>query len=198
MDEGTPKRISSARLAALSICAFWSSACETPSLAPAVGHFQSVAGGFTCELPGPGWQRRLNYPDLYLSVRHDDADNSLKPDIDVREDKGRSLEELEALRVRAIKSFEGDATFKAMPIRSIKIDGRMGWIEDQASMNALPATMHRKIGDPVYKPVLYRETTIYITGPKKSYAIKYSSPASLYDKHRPAFDRLLSSFKFAE
>lgn len=198
MDKRTPTRISSARLAALSIFALLSTACETPSLAPAVGQFKSGAGGFACELPGTGWQRRLNYPDLYMSVRHDDTDNALRPDIDVHEDKGRTREELEVLRAGAIRIYEGDTTFQAMPIRPIKIDGRMGWIEDQTSMNALAATMHRKSGDPIYKPALFRETTVYITGPKRSYAIKYSSPVSLYDKHRPAFDRLLASFKFTD
>lgn len=167
-------------------------------MAPAVGEFKSSAGGFSCGLPGEGWQRRLNHPEFLLSIRHDDVDNALRPAIDVSESKSRTQEELEAFRTGSLKVYKGDATFKTMPLVPIKIDGRMGWIEDQTSMNALAATMHRKIGDPIYKPVLYRETTVYITGPKRAYTIQYSSPVSLYDKHRPAFDRFLASFKFTE
>ncbi len=78
------------------------------------------------------------------------------------------------------------------------MDGRVGLVEDVTSINALAATMHRKSGEPAFKPVLYRETAVHVSGPKRAYIIRYASPISLYDKHRPAFDRLISSIKFTE
>lgn len=196
MDERTSTRFSAARLAALSAVALLCAACGGGSTVPATGSFRSENGGFSCELPGVGWQRRLNISQLYLGLKHDEFDSGFHPDIDVYEHKSRTREELEALRAGSIEQRKDDPNFKALPIQEIRVDGRVAWIDDQTFINALAATMHRPAGTPAFKPVLYRETTIFVTGPKKSYIIRYSAPVSLYDKHRPAFDRLLAGFRF--
>lgn len=129
---------------------------------------------------------------------HDDSDNGLGPTIYIYEHKSRTRKELEGLRGAALNARKDDPSYKSLPIQEIKLAGRSGLVENVTSINALAAMMHRKDGGPAFKPVLYRETTVYVTGPHRSYNIRYAAPASLYDKHRPAFDRLLGSFKFTE
>ncbi|UPT72485.1 MAG: hypothetical protein M0D55_10915 [Elusimicrobiota bacterium] len=171
-------------------------ACINQSHVPAVGSFQSD-GGVRCELPASGWMRDA-YPTkgIFLSLGHPDEENEISPHISILEDRPRTKDELERYRNHALRTKRDGDPAKSEPIRDVTVDGRKGLLEDAIFLNALASIVHQRT-TPAPPPVLTREQTIYVTGPARSYTIRYSAPISLFEKHHPEFEKLLASIKFA-
>lgn len=57
--------------------------------------------------------------------------------------------------------------------------------------------MHRSPDRPEAKPLLWKETKVFAHDANgKQYWIHYEAPAELYDRHKPHFDHLLSTWKW--
>lgn len=194
MDERTSRRFPPSHLAAL-ILFLAVAGCRNPTKTAAVGKFASEQTGISCELPGAPWVRHLDTPAI-LSLSHPDADNLQEPRIEIADDKGRTRQELETLRSQSLAARKGDPTFKAAPVREIKIAGLSAWLRDEISINAMAAGLHLKHGEKPYQAVSYRELHVYLTSAKGSFRITYRAPTSLFEKHFAEFEKLLASLKF--
>lgn len=190
MDERAPSRILILAVVALAL-----GACVDDGTKPASGIIQS-GGGFSCELPGAGWIRDLYPTSGFLLLKHPDVENEISPTIFVYEDRPRTREELEGYRRKSLSERKTDDSFTSEPLKEVLIGGRKGILIDETSMNALAAGMrHRSTPPP--PPVLTRQQTVYVSGPARPYAFTYEAPVSIFEKHRPEFEKLLASIKFA-
>lgn len=128
-------------------------------------------------------------------MTHPEEEGEISPAISIYEFRPRTRKELEEFRARLLSDRKEDASFKIDPVREVKVDGRTGYLVQTTFMNSLASIVHqRKTAPP--PSVLTREREIFITGPARSYVMRYKAPVSLFEKHAPEFEKVVASVKF--
>lgn len=181
---------------ALIVAAVLAAACRAPSGGPC------RLDGLTCEAPS-GWREAASLHEpgarfLYINPIQDAAIGMNFPLIEgTFETSAADEAAAKASRQAAVDSYKDDPDFRAGDVVSQTVAGAPAWSYsvEHASSDELPGR-EAKGRAPVQ--VRWRELVILIHGPTRNYRLTFGAPVPLFDREKPAFDRLLSSLKFSQ
>lgn len=197
MDATKPKTIQKIiriGLVTTGFCLALLTACNKPPQGPYVS-YSPPSGIFSCEIPSD-W-RLFDSKVSHLDASSPDDVGLISAEISISRERKWSIEKLKEDMAWNRKNWGDDdpAYFSQTPLKPFSSGEFKGWTYSRTRINALAAGMHHQETPPP-APVRYKETFIYVETHGKQYLIEYAAPTAIYDKHRPALDHLLETFRW--
>ncbi|MBI4345491.1 MAG: hypothetical protein HY553_01460 [Elusimicrobia bacterium] len=136
------------------------------------------------------WQESSGAGSLH--VRAPEAVREVGAFISVYPGSPDTRAELEESIESAKRTFRGDPNFSSHPLVEVAVGGTRGYMRSE-TMTGFRKLFHRKT--PLPEPVKVRRTIVSFNVGATGYEIMYMAPLELYDKHLPAFERVLRTLK---
>lgn len=153
--------------------------------------YTSRTARFQCEIPSDWKYINTNSKSDHLAIFSHDYDNERGASILVT--LGEPGDRPEKLRdsMRRLRGDEPD--FSIDPVTRVSVGKYQGLM--LSSVRSEHSFASHRTG-PMPPPFMYRETDIWFDTPYDAYHISYGAPVVLYEKYKPAFERLLATFKW--
>lgn len=157
--------------------------------------------GLECQAPS-GWKPIAagNEPGTRFVFIHAVADPEIGanfPEIEGSLDDSAADEAAaRASRRNAVEAYADDASFKAGEVKAIPAAGGEAWSYEVSRLES-DEEPDRSAGARAPVVVQYRQETVLLRGGRKNYRLTFGAPAPIFDRERPAFERLLASLRLS-